>query len=180
MAASLSGCQLSLGFPKGPLLFLLYVDNIHNVISNSTIQLLADDIMLYKDIITSSDQRSLQDDLHNVYEWSRKWQLKLNPSKCESICISYQCSPLLSNYVLNGDGIASKPVVRYLGVHINTHLKWNFHVKYVTAKASCYLNFLRHSLIACSSAVKAVSYKCIRSSSCFGICNFTLVFVLSQ
>ena len=133
MAASLSGCQLSLGFPKGPLLFLLYVDDIHNVISNSTIQLLADNIMLYKDIIILSDQSSLQDDLHNVYEWSRKWQLKLNSSKCESI--SYQHSPLLSNYILNGDGIASKPVVCYLGVHINTHLKWNDNVKYVTVSA---------------------------------------------
>ena len=132
----LCGCQLSLGFPKGPLLFLLYVDDIHNVISNSTIQLLADDIMLYKDIIILSDRRSLQDDLHNVYEWSRKWQLKLNSSYARVyVRISYQCSPLLSNYILNGDGIASKPVVRYLGVHINTHLKWNDNVKYVTVSA---------------------------------------------
>ena len=79
-----------------------------------------------------------------------------NSSKCESICISFQRSPLLPNYTLNGDGIPSKSVVHYLGVHINTHLKWNDHVKYVTAKASRCLNFLRYFLFACSSAVTVV------------------------
>ena len=60
----------------------------------------ADDIALYKEIVSSSDQDMLQADLSKVFEWSRKWQLNLNPSKCETICISYKCSPPPVSYRL--------------------------------------------------------------------------------
>ena len=43
--------------------------------------LFADDIALYKEIISSDDQDLLQADLSNVLEWSQKWQLKLNPKQ---------------------------------------------------------------------------------------------------
>ena len=69
-------------------LFLIY----------SSALLFADDIALCKEIVTPSDQDLLQADLSDVFEWSHKWQLNLNPSKCESICISYTHSPPPASY----------------------------------------------------------------------------------
>ena len=140
------------GSVLGPLLFLLYIDDIHRSVSHSSVLLFADDIALYKEVKSPSDQSMLQDDLSKVFEWSCKWQLNLNPSKCETICISYKRSPPPASYQLNDHVLSTKSVVRYLGILINSHLKWSDHVKYITAKATRPLNVLRHSLY---------TYKCI-------------------
>ena len=84
------------GSVLGPLLFLLYIDDIHHCVSHCSIQMFADDIALYKEITSPSDQDLLQADLNQVYTWSRKWLLNLNPTKCDSICISYKRSPPLA------------------------------------------------------------------------------------
>ena len=55
------------GSVLGPLLFLLYVDNINHCLSNSSVQMFADNIALYKEIISPSDCELLQDDLNRVY-----------------------------------------------------------------------------------------------------------------
>ena len=59
------------------------------VVSNCTTKLFADDIALYKQIISADNQALLQDDLNKIYQWSLFWQLKLNPKKCESIYMHF-------------------------------------------------------------------------------------------
>ena len=146
------------GSVLGPLLFLLYVDEFHQVIHHSSIKLFADNVALYKEIISSNDQSSLQEDLTRIFKWSQLWQLKLNPLKCESICISYKCSPSKCSYSLAGQPILSKSVVQYLGILINSQ---DDHVKHLAAKASRSLNYLRHSLFASLLSIKAAAYRCI-------------------
>ena len=149
------------GSVLGPLLFLLYVDDIYRCVSYSSVQMFADDIALYREIVLPSDQELLQEDLNQVYAWSCKWLLNLNPSKCDSICISYKHSPPSAQYWLGGQQLSTKSTIRYLGIYINSHLKWNDHVKCVTAKSSRTLNHLRHALYTCPSSVKAAVYRCI-------------------
>ena len=147
------------GSVLGPLLFLLYVDDIHHCVSYSLVQMFADDIALYREIIFPSDRQLLQDDLNQVYPWSCKWFLNLNSSKCDSMCISHKHSPPLAQYQLGGHQLFTKSTIRYLGIYINSHLKWNDHVKSITAKSSRTLNHLRHALYTCPSFVKALVYK---------------------
>ena len=71
----------------GPLLFILYVDDVRHVVKHSSIKIFADDIFLYSKVSCYEDCLKLQDDLSCVYQWSLKWQLKLNPKKCEAINI---------------------------------------------------------------------------------------------
>ena len=82
-------------------------------------------------------------------------QLKLNPSYCETFCISYKCSPSPANYRLNNHVLSTKSVVWYLGIFINSHLRWPDHVKHtyirITTKAAKSLNVLQHSLYTCSN-----------------------------
>ncbi len=43
----------------------------------------ADDAKIIRRIETEDDSRCLQDDLDRLSEWSNKWLLKFNPSKCK-------------------------------------------------------------------------------------------------
>ena len=57
--------------------------------------------------------------------------------------------------------MSTKSSLRYLGIYINSHLKWSDHIKFVCAKASRTLNHLRHSLYTYPQSVKATVYTCI-------------------
>jgi len=100
----------------------------------------------------------LQDDLNKTYQWSLFWQLKLN---LESICISFKRSSLKCNYKLNGEPIPSKSVIQYLRIYINSCLKWSDHVKYISARATHSLNYLRHTLFSTTPFVKSAAYNCL-------------------
>ena len=77
--------EVTSGVPQGsilgPILFLIYVNDLPDMVRN-TIKMFADDTKLYNKIKTQQDCISLQDDLHALSEWSRKWLLKFNESKC--------------------------------------------------------------------------------------------------
>ena len=71
MAVTLTGFLLDLqDSVLGPLLFLFYIlMSCIKVIHHSTIKLLADDIALYKEIVSSHYQLLLHEDLSSIYEW---------------------------------------------------------------------------------------------------------------
>ena len=92
----------------------------------------------------SDDYFKLQDDLSCVYQWSLKWQLKLNPKKCEAI-ISNKCSPINFEHCIGSCPLLWSQKVKYLGVVINSKLKWNDHCQYVVSKATKCLNRLRRA-----------------------------------
>ncbi len=62
------------GSVLGPLLFLLYINDVCSVIPNGTcLKIFADDVKLYAHV----DLQVLQVALDKVFEWARTWQLKL-------------------------------------------------------------------------------------------------------
>ena len=72
----------------GPLLFILYVNDIKSVISHSYLKMFADDLTLYRNIASVSDCELLQWDLRRIYEWTLTWLLRLNLLKCEALNIT--------------------------------------------------------------------------------------------
>ena len=70
----------------GPLLFLLFVNDITDFFTNSiSIKFFADDIKIYMEINTSSDVVVFQRDVDCIADWADKWQLKLASAKCQFI-----------------------------------------------------------------------------------------------
>ena len=64
------------GFILGPLLFLIYVNDIgDNLTSHS--RLFPDNCVIYREISESSGCSTMQEDVARVYEWTQKWQLAL-------------------------------------------------------------------------------------------------------
>ena len=56
---------------------------------SSAVKLYANDTKIYRQIVDPiKDPQLLQIDLSNVMEWGRKWQLRFNVDKCESLRIT--------------------------------------------------------------------------------------------
>ena len=72
----------------GPLLFIIYVNDIYSAIHNSQHGMFADDLALYREIRTLDNCELLQNDLVSIASWSQQWQLQLNWNKCEAINIT--------------------------------------------------------------------------------------------
>ena len=69
----------------GPLLFLVYVNDIPDYISNSVLYLFADDTKCLKTIFDPADSIQLQDDINSLNHWSEQWSLLFNPTKIVQI-----------------------------------------------------------------------------------------------
>ena len=120
----------------GPVLFLIYINDLPEYVSNSAVRLFADDTRLYLTIHNSSDCDKLQEDLNNLERWESDWQMSFHPEKCEVIHITTKKTPILHTYSLHGHILSSVPKIKYLGVHISQDLKWNSHINSTSLKAN--------------------------------------------
>ena len=75
---------VSQGSVLGPLLFISYINDITLVpLSDGTMSLYADDLMLYCRIQSATDYHFLQMDIDNLCVWSDDNLLKFNSRKCK-------------------------------------------------------------------------------------------------
>jgi len=79
---------ISQGTVLGPVLFILFIDDIGVICSGSVAhKLFADDMKLYSTIDTNLDRRSLQSALDRLNLWCCNWQLSVNVGKCHVLHI---------------------------------------------------------------------------------------------
>ena len=149
------------GTVLGPLLFLLYVNDLDSVVKNSKIKLFADDVLLYAPANTQQECSALQDDLTAISNWTNCWQLKLNIVKCEALAITNKWKPVNFTYYINGQSILWNNPVKYLGVLVDGKLSWSKHCRYAINKATKSLNCLRRSMFGCSCVAKCAAYKAV-------------------
>ncbi len=72
------------GTVLGPLLFLIYINDLPSVLSADTrVRLFADDCIIYRKIEDESDQTTLQRDLDALHQWSVQWGMPKNVTQCK-------------------------------------------------------------------------------------------------
>ena len=64
------------GTVLGPVLFLLYINDLPDVAVHSTARLFADDCIVYRPIRNNDDTILLQNDLNKIAEWEFIWQMQ--------------------------------------------------------------------------------------------------------
>ena len=128
------------GTVLGPLMFLVYINDINESISSS-IRLFADDCVVYNTISTPRDAEQLQDDLNHIYAWSEKWQMKLNTDKCVLLRCTRSLTPIQYTYTLNDRALISKSQHSYLGIVFDSSVSWSTHLQIVGNRAMKILNF---------------------------------------
>ena len=82
----------------GPLLFVVYVNDLPDTVLHSKMLLFADDTKCFRQIKSQTDQQILQTDLNLLSNWSTVSRLSFNPSK--SVHISFN-SKFSTSYKLN-------------------------------------------------------------------------------
>ena len=108
------------GVPQGsvlrPVLFLIYINDLPEYVTNSTVRLFAYNTLLYLAIHNSSDCSKLQGNLNNLERWESDWQMAFHPQKCEVIHITTKNAPVKHTYSLHSHTLSSVPQIKYLGV----------------------------------------------------------------
>ena len=62
------------GSVLGPLLFLIYINDLDDNITSNVLQF-ADDTKVFRKVNTDGDKQYLQNDLDRLVKWSEKWQI---------------------------------------------------------------------------------------------------------
>ncbi|CAB4043417.1 Hypothetical predicted protein, partial [Paramuricea clavata] len=78
----------------GPALFVLFINDMPDVISESgTLALFADDAKCLRTINSDADCVALQRDLNNLTTWSAEWKLPFNIDKCTISTVTTKRNP---------------------------------------------------------------------------------------
>ena len=142
------------GTVLGPLLFLLYVNDItHNI--SSEIRLFADDCILYRQIRMPSD---CQQDITRLYNWSLTWQMVFNTKKCHILSILRKRDRPTITYTLGTEKLSVVESYPYLGVTVSSDLRWHHYINTISNKANRTLNFIRRNIYRCSPEAKVLAY----------------------
>ena len=154
----------------GPLLFLIYINGITDYVSSSC-RLFADDCIIYKQIISPTDARVLQDDLSQLERWEKTWQMKFNIDKCMVLSVTLKRNPLLADYYLHNQKLLVVSKAKYLGIILDSKLSFNDHVDATCKKANSVLSFLRRNLKHCNPRVKIDAYNSFSCKTYFNLCR---------
>ena len=148
------------GTVLGPLLFLVYINDLPDCIS-SKVRLFADDCIVYREIRNHEDARALQEDVDCLCRWEQRWQMGFNHSKCYTMRVTHKINSLVNCYTM-GENILQE-VYHYpcLGVELASDLSWNKHIAQATLKANRVLGLLKRNLSTCDRNTKEVAYKAL-------------------
>ena len=133
------------GTVLGPILFLIFINDIEHCITHSVIRCFADDTRIFYSIRTEQDSQILQHDLNRVMSWSERNNMMLHKDKFEYMCHkSSKNNPLdelpfvsdLYKYSVSDDkSLCPIHQLRDLGVLVSFDLSWSPHIREITDRA---------------------------------------------
>ena len=145
-------CGVPQGSILGPLLFLIYVNDLASVSKHAITILFADDTnLIYNGTTYNNLKIIIEDDLSKISDWFRANKLALNESKTKLMIFHTQLNKPPDDFqiILNNVELERVDSTKFLGVLIQENLQWNTHINYIcnkVSKATAILAKLKHYL----------------------------------
>ena len=137
LAAIISGVPR--GTVLGPILFLIFINDIENCIVHFIVRCFADDTRISIAVRSENDVKLLQRDLENVIQWSDRNNMVLHKDKFEYMCHKFNKQHFLIElpfmnecyqyHVSNTVTLELVYQLRDLGVLVSNDLSWSPHIR---------------------------------------------------
>jgi len=142
--------SLHAGVPQGsvlgPLLFLVYINDLPENIEN-TAYLFADDTSIFNTIKPYGAQsavNSLNDDLQEIHSWAKNWLINIHPQKTVAMLFSVKKNPsILPPIYLGTKEVCLVSSHCHLGITLTPTLNWSDHIDKISSKCYKVLGILK-------------------------------------
>lgn len=158
------------GSNLGPLLFIMFINDIVDIVLNSKVLLYADDMKVFREIETIDDCRMLQEDLDRLVTWSQT-RLKFNAGKCAVVRFTRKTRNFVHfQYSLNNTTLSVHSKFKDLGVIFDEKFSFSDHIIEISESAYKTLGFLcrSSSFFKNISTFKLLYFSLVRSRLEFG------------
>ena len=141
---------VTVGVPQGsilgPLLFLIYINELPQCLKHCKSILYADDTLIYYTARTETElQDKINEDLNSLYQWLNNNLLTLNYEKTKFMIFANKKQPTLASTVdicIQTKKILQEKSLKYLGVTLTSDLTWHEHVDNIMSKINQRLGLL--------------------------------------
>ena len=126
-------CGVPQGSILGPLLFLLYINDIDGTVEGSKVRLYADDTGLYASHkYPEIAINTVQKDLDRICKWCDRNQLTINVSKTKGMIFGNRDvikKTTLSKFKIKNQELSYVTSYNYLGIKLDSQLNFESHTK---------------------------------------------------
>ena len=127
----------------GPLLFVIFINDIDDICTLDVVKKLADDTKCGQIINDKTDSENLQENINNLLEWSTKWGMEFNKDKCKIMHIGKNNPEF--EYFMEGKKLTSVESEKDIGVILNKKLKPSQHCSEIVRIANFKLQQISRS-----------------------------------
>ena len=120
-----------------PLLFIIFINDLHKSIRHTQMPQFSDNTnLLYINKSMKKINKHINHDLSLIVQWLRSNKINLNVDKTELVIFSPKRKQITKhlNFRISGQKIEISTRVKYLGIQIDQHLNWNEHIKNIIPK----------------------------------------------